>query len=450
MKPKTEQQQIFEDVYNGIIPKRVPINATFQTEYAILNSGYDLGKTQWTLEGIEATADKLCNIIPSDVAPLGSPRYPAYLTFLGAKTYEMGISGFMQHPEIKSMQPEDYDEFIKAPRDFIIGKIMPRLMTNLSDDPIESAIIFAESMLANQDYQKKHMQMVQSLRTKHDFYTPPARSISGSTVPFDYLSDFLRGFTGIVRDVKKCPEKILEACEALIPFLIKKSLPQNPSIYGQTFMPLHMATYLREKEFAKLYYPSFLKFIHILRDFGQPAHVFCEANWMRYLDYLYELPEGTRFTFEYGDPKIIKEKLGKKHIISGLYPLTYLRTATKEQCVDKCKELIDILAPGGNFIFSFDKNPFVLNDINLENYIAILDYVKNNTNYDNAGCKSLNENIELKYHKEDIPPYTSKYQHCDQINSIFTQNLREDLKSTATNILSNYENQVMDFLTKIL
>jgi hypothetical protein len=83
--------------------------------------------------------------------------------------------------------------------------------------------------------------------------------------------------------------------------------------------------------------------------------LFCEDDWTRYADYLYELPADTIIRFEYGDAKVIKEKLGKKHILTGFYPLTYLNLHTKEQCVDKAKELLDILAPGGKYFFSMVK-----------------------------------------------------------------------------------------------
>ncbi len=62
---------------------------------------------------------------------------------------------------------------------------------------------------------------------------------------------------------------------------------------------------------------------------GIHCQLFCEDNWDRYLDYLYELSTDTRLMFEYGDPKLIKEKLGKKHIITGLDPVTILKTHKK-------------------------------------------------------------------------------------------------------------------------
>jgi len=102
---------------------------------------------------------------------------------------------------------------------------------------------------------------------------------------------------------------------------------------------------------------------------------------MRYIDYLAELPEGTIMLFEYGDPKLVKEKLGKKHIISGFYPVSLLKTGTKQQCIDKAKELIDVLAPGGGYYFGFDKVIITLDSANVENTKAVLDYVAENANY---------------------------------------------------------------------
>jgi hypothetical protein len=106
-----------------------------------------------------------------------------------------------------------------------------------------------------------------------------------------------------------------------------------------------------------------------------------ENDWTRYLDYLAELPAGTVMLVEYGDPKKFKETLGKKHVLSGFYPLTLLKTGTKQQCIDKAKEIIDIMAPGGNYYFAFDKVIITQDSVNTENVKAVLDYVRDNAAY---------------------------------------------------------------------
>ncbi len=131
---------------------------------------------------------------------------------------------------------------------------------------------------------------------------PP--SANGFTAaPFDFIADQLRGFKEISMDVRRMPEKLAEACEAVYPIMFKKGLPSKPTGYSSIFLPLHMPTYIREKDFAKLWWPSFKRMIDEYASLGIQCKLYCEDDWTRYLDYLYELPTNTILVFEYGDPK---------------------------------------------------------------------------------------------------------------------------------------------------
>jgi len=162
---------------------------------------------------------------------------------------------------------------------------------------------------------------------------------------------------------------------------------------GMTIIPLHMAPYLRTKDAELYYFPTLKKQVEMLSEMGINVQLFVEADYDRFLDYLQEMPEKTILRFEMGDPKVIKEKLGKKFIISGLYPISLLMTGTKEQCVDKAKELLDTLAPGGGYIFDFDKGILNLMDNVAENLRAVLEYVSANGSYTAAERAG---NIELQ------------------------------------------------------
>lgn len=171
-----------------------------------------------------------------------------------------------------------------------------------------------------------------------------------------------------------------------------------------------MAAYLRTKDFEKFYWPTFKQVVHKTAERGQAMTIFIENDWDRYVDFLEEMPMGTRMYMEYGDPKKFKEKLGKKHILAGFYPLTMFLTATKEQCIDKAKEIIDIMAPGGNFYFLCDKSALTLNDINVENYVATMEYVLEHSKNDNAG-QLVNPTMKREdtiVHYE-FPEFKSKY-----------------------------------------
>ncbi|AKL96838.1 hypothetical protein CACET_c33950 [Clostridium aceticum] len=409
-KLQMERKALFEDLFEGRIPKRVPIMTNLPIEFCIQYAGLPLAETQWTLENIELALDKACEMTSADCYPGTFTRYPTHLQILGSKGLVMGSNGFIQHPEIEGMTVSDYDDFIKNPYNCIMEKILPKLYSALDTDPVTRSMVFAKAFKAFYDYIEAYGRIDQKLIEKYGFHTLPRGSFSGATTPFDFIADFMRGFKEISMDVRRCPEKVAEACEAALPLQIKKGLPPAPSKFGHTFIALHMGPYLRTKDFENLYWPTFYKMVHALAEAGQPCLIFCEHDWMRYLDHLYELPENTRLYFEFGDPKLVKEKLGKKHIISGFYPLTYLKTATKQQCIDKAKELIDILAPGGKYYFTFDKSPVSLDSINVENYAAVLKYVAENTNYHNAGEAAASEKkIEVKPVSKDIPVFQSKY-----------------------------------------
>lgn len=405
-----ERRQLFEDLFDGKIPKRVPINANLPLEFCIQYAGLPLAETQWTLKGVEGAFEKACEMTSSDLYPLGFARFPAHLQILDSKAFVMGSNGFIQHPEVIGMTVDEYNEFVKNPYDCIVEKILPRLYPELNTNPVTRSLVMAKAFKAFYDYVEEYGRIDVRLIEKYGFHRVPVESFSVVTAPFDFVADFLRSFKGIAMDVKRCPEKIVAACEAMLPIQIKRGIPPVPSKFGHTFVPLHMGTYLRNKDFEKLYWPTFSKMIHALAEAGQPCLIFCEHDWMRYLDYLYELPENTRLYFEFGDPKLVKEKLGKKHILSGFYPLTYLQTATKQQCIDKAKELIDILAPGGKYYFEFDKSPVTLDSVNVENYAAVLQYVAENAKYDNPGGPARSENkLENKATKIEIPEFKSKY-----------------------------------------
>jgi hypothetical protein len=375
-----ERNQMFRDLFSGKTPKRVPISNPATQDFAIQYAGLDLAECQWDLTKLEPVYDKFCQDFVTDTYPGGSIRIPSHYQILGSTPIVMSSSGYMQHPEVVGLLADEYDEFIASPYDCIVEKVLPRLFTELNGAPGKVAMALAKAMRAQSD----DLAYLGTIRAKMNAKYGYATMIGALTeAPFDFMADFLRSFKGISGDVRRYPDKIAAACEAVLPLMIKKGTLPNPAMLGYTFIPLHMAPYLRDKDFATLYWPTFKKLVETMAGMGQNVQLFVEQDWMRYLDYLYELPENTIMRFEYGDPKLVKEKLGKKHIISGFYPITLLQTGTKQQCVDKAKELMDILAPGGKYWFQADKSVinFEAKGPVAENMRAVLEYVHENGTY---------------------------------------------------------------------
>ncbi|CAB1239469.1 uroporphyrinogen decarboxylase family protein [Clostridium sp. MT-14] len=375
-----ERTQLFKDLFDGKIPKRVPISVNFPLEFSIQYAGEDLAESQWDTSMLEGIFEKVCENFVSDILPVQALRFPLYYTILGARNFVMSSSGFLQHPEISGLEAEEYDEFIESPYNCIMEKILPRIYTELNTNPVQRSLVMAKAFKAFYDEVNNVTALYEKLIKKYG-YSSAGNTNGFVEAPFDFMSDQLRGFRGITGDIRRRADKVAAACEAVTPIMVKGGIPASPSKYGGTFIPLHMAPYIRTKDFEKLYWPSFKREVEELAAAGQPSLLFVENDWTRYVDYLYELPENTRMWFEYGDPKFIKEKLGKKHILTGFYPISILKTGTKQQCIDKAKELVDILAPGGKYMFGFDKAIITADSVKIENLQAVLEYVAENTDY---------------------------------------------------------------------
>lgn len=404
-----ERTSIFHDVYDSKVPKRVPVSLSISLEATALFGGLDLEAAQWKPSSVAEAADKVCQTLYSDICPTtGSLRFPSFYEVLQSQSFVMGSNGFIQHPEVVGMEPEDYDYLIEKPYDCLLERVIPRQHKGLNlNNPVQMAINFAKSFTAYHGDTAEAIGNILPLIGKYGYY--PGHPTGFTEAPFDFLADQLRGFKEINMDIRRMPEKVAEACEALYPIVLKKGMPAVINKYSRVTYPLHMPTFMREKDFAKLWWPSFKRMCDTYASMGVQNHLWCEDNWTRYLDYLYELPTNTVLMFEFGDLKLIKEKLGKKHIIAGLYPLALLKMGTKEQCIDKAKEMLDILAPGGKYIFSLDKIAITINEREMENLCAVAEYVRDNGAYSNVG-----ESAGLEFNKEDYKaepgrPLESKY-----------------------------------------
>lgn len=434
-----ERTGIYHDLYNNKIPKRVPVDINLTFEFQALASGLNLNEVLWNPSLMENAVDYICQTVYADKCPFGgTQRYPSFYEILKSQSFKQASNGFIQHPEVVGMEPDEYDYLIEKPYDCILEKIIPRQYKGITlEDPINTAMNMSKSMLVQQNDRIQSDIIINKMVEKYGYF-PGSRYSGGMTsAPFDFIADQLRGFKGISMDVRRIPDKIAAACDAIYPIVLKRGMPQQVSNYSDVFIPLHMPTFMREKDFAKLWWPSFKRMLEEYASMGVHCRIFCEDDWTRYLDYLYELPTDTRIMFEYGDLKLIKEKLGKKHIIMGMYPLMNLKTKSKEECIEEVKRHIDVLAPGGKYIFSLDKSPLFYTDVKMECLCAITETVRDYAVYGNAG-----EISGMKFNKGDykvIPSgdvksnYYNTWEQYKELNpevSVFGQQKIQVLEET--------------------
>ncbi|MBF7095912.1 uroporphyrinogen decarboxylase family protein [Alkalibacter mobilis] len=391
-KLQEERIQIHTDFYNNKIPKRMPTSFMVPAHIAAEHYGLDVFEYQYDFSKLDAPVRKICDEIYSDGPPVTPAnqifnRLPSFYQLLDSQSFVMGTDGFVQHPEVVGMMEDEYPQLIEDPYAFIVERVMPRQYKNLdTSNTAKSIIAMQRARLSMDEDFNASLPWFMGIMQDYGYYPGGPLGSSGfCEAPYDFIADQLRSFSGISMDIRRHRSELIEACEAVLPMMFKMGKPAFAHPLGSVMTPLHMPTFMREKDFMEVWMPSYKKMFEQYAALGIRGGAFCEDDWMRYLDNLLELPSGMILMFEYGDPQKIKDKLGKKFIIQGLYPVNLLKSGTKQQVLDKAKEILDIMLPGGGYIFGFDKNPLTLGDVNMENWAALSHFVKDYAVYDNPG-----------------------------------------------------------------
>jgi len=402
---REERGQITRDTLDGIIPKRVLCSVSI-SQYALAEmSGIDPRECYWAPEKLEPIADELCNRIHSDGSLMGfQVLQPSKYQGIGSKSIIMSSSGMIQHPNTHMLEPEEWDEFIEDPYAFIVEKAIPRENTalNYAENPSRIQMAMTLSDQACAMVNQKNFAVQGRLSAKYGYF-PGYMGGGGGYAPMDILSDELRSFSGMLTDVRRHRDKVIAAVEAISPANYLDSHPADMSKYTRYaygFYPFHMATFMREKDFADIWWPSLKRQWDGLASEGIRSAAFLEHDWTRLLDYVADLPTGSLFTFELTDPVELKKKLGKKMILSSGFPIEYLSQVSAEEAADKTKEWLDIMAVDGNYMFGLNKGILVAADVKVENLEAVVNTVLEYGQYGDQAGKKVGE----EFHKEDYKP----------------------------------------------
>jgi hypothetical protein len=184
----------------------------------------------------------------------------------------------------------------------------------------------------------------------------PPFSISLTQAPYDWLPDFLRGMKGSMLDLFRQPDKVLEACERLLPIMIDKGVAAAKAT-GTTrvFMPLHRGSdgFMSLKQFEKFYWPTLKRLCLALIDQGLTPWIFFEGDYTSRLEYLLELPKG-KVLAHLDSTDIVRAKaiLGGHMAIMGNIPASILQTGTKDEVIRYTKNLIDVAGKDGGYVMA--------------------------------------------------------------------------------------------------
>ncbi len=297
------------------------------------------------------------------------------------------------------MKADEYDAFLQDPTHFFNTTLLPRIfgalepfkqLPNLTtiNEMYGTGIIFFPYGLPEVQAAFKALLEAGSEALKWlGYFAAFEKEMPGlgfpsgqggyTKAPYDILGDTLRGTRGIMTDIYRQPDKLIEAMDRMTPFWIQKGVAEaNMNANPLIFLPLHKGAdgFLSDEQYKKFYWPYLKKIILGLIDEGVVPFLWAEGGYNSRLEVIRDLPKGkTVWLFDEVDMIRAKKMLGDVACVAGNMPMDLLTIGTVEQVKDYARKLIDNCGKGGGYIMA---NCAFFDNVKPDNVRAMVDFTR--------------------------------------------------------------------------
>jgi hypothetical protein len=331
--------------------------------------------------------------------PIGATLEPAGYRHLKWAGHGLPAGSGWQFVDEEVMKPEEYDELLYDPSDFIMRRYWPRAYSRLAGlaglTPVREGqgyfagpFAFAafgtpagiEALDALREAGAAGLKTVVALgahgRRLAEAGFPLSWGAFGAA-PFDLVGDFLRGRKGVMLDMFRCPEKLEAAAEKMLPMAVEMAvrgaaMSHNPRV----FIAIHggVEGFMSLDQYKRFYWPTLQQTLVALADAGLNPFVLVEGGSNSRLETMADVPVGkVCYWFDHVDMRRAKEVLGGKVCIAGNVPIALLTVGTPDDVRAYCKGLIDSVGRDGGFIMGPSGQT---EDVKIENVKAMVDFTK--------------------------------------------------------------------------
>ena len=401
-----EREKRFDDIVALRPPDRVPIMVSwgflpaFDAGMTIQEVMYDpekLWTSQWKIT-LEFQPDMEQN--PYALRFLGPVLERLDYRMLKWAGHGLGPNTTYQFIEGEYMKADEYGWFLDDPSDFMFRHHLPvmcgRLKALETLPPLRNFISYSRgipfdlipfasaemaeafNILREAGSEAKRLATYSARfaeRAKEEGF--PLQFGSMTQAPFDMLGDFLRGTRGLMLDMYQRPEKVVKACEKLLPYMVDWGVkPAKASGNPRVFIPLHKGLdgFMSPEQFKRFFWPTLRELMVVLIREGLVPCPFWEGNCESRLEVIKDIPAGKAcYKFEATDMAKAKKALRDTVCIRGNVPLSLLVAGTPDDVRAYCKRLIDTAGKGGGLILDAATG---LDDAKIENVRAMFDFTR--------------------------------------------------------------------------
>jgi len=304
-----------------------------------------------------------------------------------------------QYIDREYMKPEEYDEYLLDPTGFYLRTYLPRV--GEAFEGIESLPLFpglyymrlvvassafaspgvVRSFTALKEAGEEALRLAQHAAALNEELAGlgfPLANGATAPAPFDFFADYFRGSKGIMLDLYRRPDKLLEAIERAAVFLLRQTVAAcKASTSRIVFIPLHWAFdgFMSLDKFKTFFWPSLRKLMLDLIANDLIPMPLWEGNCTSRLETIADIPPGRAiYWFERTDLTRAKEVLGEVVCLRGNVPASLLTTGTPEEIDEYCCKLIRAAGKGGGLIL--DCGIGIPDESKLENVRAMYQSVR--------------------------------------------------------------------------
>jgi len=287
---------------------------------------------------------------------------------------------YIEPPEDQAFMREDeYDALIEDPTGFLYNVWLPRVSTEVAGigqpSTFRNNVALVKSAMAMLTYFYAFGPQVARLR--HECGMPSA--IAGIfKSPFDIIADKLRGYVGLTMDMHTQPDKVLKACEALMPHLVHVGLTTADAAKQVPigfWMHRGCVPFISPKQFASHYWPTLKPCIEEFWKHGHQTMFYAEGKWDAHLDDFATLPERSiLYHVDQGDIFLAHRKLHHKFALGGGIPNVLLSYGKPDEVRAHARKVIDGVAKDGGYIM--DAGAIMQDDTSVENLRALTDFTR--------------------------------------------------------------------------
>ncbi len=297
---------------------------------------------------------------------------------------------YIEPPEDQAwMRADEYDALIADPTGFLYNVWLPRVSTEVSKlgepSTYRNNLSFVKGGMAMLQYFYAFGPQIGRMRTE----AGTVSAIAGIfKAPFDIIADKLRGYIGLTLDMATQPDKVLAACEALMPHLCHVGLTTADAAKQVPigfWMHRGCVPFVSPRTFQSHYWTTLKPIVEEFWKHGHQTLFYAEGKWKHHFDTFRELPDRSIvFHCDQDDIFEVHRRLHDKFALSGGVPNMLLSYGQPDEVREFCRRVIREVAADGGYIM--DAGAIMQDDTRSDNLRALTEVCREEGVYAAGTC----------------------------------------------------------------